>query len=543
MSHFFSKLNFNKSLFPCAMFSVFFSFTIIIGHSLFNYNTLDNLLIPNTFIKNLLLFLILALGLTFFSILLLSFSNYLETKHSRMWCFFNHPWYFGILFFLCWLPCYLAYYPGIVSYDMDSQLPQILGTVAYSKYHPPLHTFLYQICHMLGNLTGFNGLVIYSISQMLLLALAFAYLIRLFTILKVNNFVILASIAFICLNPMIALFSFIPTKDVSFTICLIFYSVELCLFLKQNPSVTKNNFAMVRLICFGILCCLFRNNMIYAVILSAVISLFLLRNRLKHLLICNGFIIIIYFLISGPLYSMLNVNPGNPREMLSIPIQQIASVCANNADTLSQDTLDTLNQYLPVDELNTLYNPRFADPVKNTFNSEYFKENSSSFFEIWFELLKNHPEEYITAFLNLNLPYWYIDAPSLDSYSNRMYIETYIYSPSVTDYDVARDSKLPWLYEKYEVFANFYAIQKIPVISHIFSISLPIWILLFTCTILIAKKRKRCIYVILPHICYWLTFLLGPVSNLRYIFPIIAIYPLYVALIINTQDFLPKTNK
>jgi hypothetical protein len=178
--------------------------------------------------------------------------------------------------------------------------------------------------------------------------------------------------------------------------------------------------------------------------------------------------------------------------------------------------------------------------VKNAFDSEYFKEDKASFFKLWFALLTRYPKEYITAFLDLNLPYWYIDASTLDLYSQRMYLETFIYSPQITHYDVVRESKIPWLYNKYEVFANFAVVQKIPGVSHAFSISLPIWVLLFTGIVLIVKNKKDYICVILPHVCYWLTFLLGPVSNLRYVFPIIALYPLYLAFMVNAKAFSAK---
>lgn len=528
-----------KLLIPCAVFSFFLSTTIVIGHALFNYGTLDTLLSSKGFIKGLLLILIFSGILTGVSSIIVILTNIVENSTTTLWRIYNHPWLFGILFFLCWLPCYLAYYPGIFSYDMDSQIPQILGTIPYSKYHPPLHTFGFQICYTLEEFTGISGLVIYSIIQMCLLAIAFTYLIYLFISLKLNNGILFLSVLFICFNPIIAIFSFIPAKDISFTIFFILYSVELCLFIKKRAAYTHNLFAMIRLIVFGLLCCLFRNNMIYAIILSAAISFFLLKKHRKHWLITNACIITAYFLINGPLYTALGIAEGNPREMLSVPIQQISNVMVHCEPELSDEELTILNQYLPVDELDTLYNPRFADPVKNTFNTESFKKDKASFFEIWFLLLKEYPKEYITSFLNLNLPYWYIDANSVDTYSNRIYIETFIYDPTITGYDVVRDSKFPWLYNKYEVFANFRTIQNIPGLSHFFSISLPIWVLLLTCTVMIAKRKKMCIYIVLPHICYWLTFLLGPVSNLRYVFALIALYPLYLALLINTQCFSP----
>lgn len=52
------------------------------------------------------------------------------------------PFLYGILLFLCWLPCYLSYYPGIFAYDIELQTMEALGTISYSRFHPPLHTFI-----------------------------------------------------------------------------------------------------------------------------------------------------------------------------------------------------------------------------------------------------------------------------------------------------------------------------------------------------------------------------------------------------------------
>ena len=532
--------DYKKTLIPCIVFAFFFSLTIIIGHPLYNYNNIDNLFTLKGVAVGLLCLFLLSALFTVCLTYVMKLLKRLDKQESSAWRIYKYPWLIGILFFLSWLPCYLAYYPGIVSYDMDTQLPQILGTVGYSKYHPPLHTFLYQLCHMLGNKIGISGLILYSIGQMCLLAVAFAYLIRFFTKLRINNWIILASIVFICLNPVIAILSFTPAKDVSFTICMILFCIEFCQLIGNRRKLQHNKLALIRFICLGTLCCLFRNNMIYALLLSVILGAILMDKPLKRFLIGNVGIILLYFIINGPVYSALGIAEGNPREMLSVPLQQVTYVMVHCEPELSLKEMEILNQYLPVEELESLYNPRFADPVKNAFCSDYFKENKASFLKIWFTLLIQYPKEYVTAFLDLNLPYWYINADSVDVYANRSYIETYIYDPEITDYYVVRESKIPWLYNKYEVFANFRDVQKIPVISHIFAISLPIWVLLFTCMVLVVKGKKDYICVILLPICYWLTFLLGPVSNLRYIFPLIALYPLCLAFIVSTKAFTTK---
>lgn len=524
---------------PCAIFSFFLSCTMVIGQSLYVYGSFYGIV---SSASNMLLSLITIWGFGVFFTCICNFLaekliHFEDTASSKPWRIFKYPYLYWIVIFLCWLPCYLAYYPGIFSYDMDSQMPQVLGTVSYSRYHPPLHTFFWDVCLFIEEKTGITGLVIYSIVQMALLSLAFTYLLRFLIKRNVRNRLILLCLLFVCLNPVIAIFSFIPTKDALFAVFFILYSVELCYFIGDKEAYSHNIFAICRLIIFAILSCLLRNNMIYAILLSALIGIVLLKKYWKQLLLWNALIFVGYSLINGPIYNALGIEGGNSREMLSVPIQQISYVVKNHSTELSDEEIEILNKYLPVDELGTLYNPRLADPVKNTFITDNFNEDKGSFLNVWFDLFLRYPDEYISAFLNLNLPYWYIDADTRDAYSGRIYIETYILDSSVTKYDITRDSKIPWLYNIYEKFAGYYAIEDIPIVSNFFSISLPIWVLLLSWLVPVVKKKKECLYIVLPSIYYWLTFLLGPVSNFRYVFPIVALYPLYLVLIMETKKF------
>ncbi len=76
---------------------------------------------------------------------------------------------------LCWLPGYLAYYPGICSYDMPIQVGQIVSG-NYGTHHPLAHTLLVGAFMKLGGALGDvnTGIALYTAFQMLCLALTFA---------------------------------------------------------------------------------------------------------------------------------------------------------------------------------------------------------------------------------------------------------------------------------------------------------------------------------------------------------------------------------
>lgn len=528
----------------CFVFTFILSLVLIIGQPIYQYGHLGSLFVSS---YKILLTMISILGFTvgfesILTLLLYYLTEKIELKSSPQWKIYKFPAIWGVIFFLSWIPCYLAYYPGIFSYDINGQTLEALGLQTMTKHHPPLHTLLWKLCLTAEQNLDINALVIYSLLQMTLLAVALTYLLNFLIKKKINNWIILICALFFCLNPTIALFSFIPTKDVFFAICLVFFTTELCRFVSEKDSYTKNIFCNIRFIVAAVLCCLLRNNMIYALIPATLITIIIFKRYWKNILLWLSCITVIYGLVNGPLYSGIGIADGNPREMLSVPMQQISYVVTNYKDEISAQDLNDINKYLPVDELAVLYNPRFADPVKITFNTEYFEGDSSTFFKVWGRLLLQYPDEYIISFLNLNLPYWYPDSNSNDELSRRSYIETYIYPVETTGYEVVRDSKIPFLYNLYEKVASYLLFDTIPIVSNIFSISTPIWIMMATILFLKIKRKLHLSTIFLPTILYWCTFLLGPVSNFRYVFPITLLYPLFLALVLQSDKFENPTD-
>lgn len=526
----------NKQSILCGtFFSVLLSLSLIIGKCIYNGATLSSLF---NSVKGGIITLCCLYGFsTVFYATFMLIANWLtqyaiEPSH-KIYKILRFPFIYGILMFLCWGPCYLAYYPGIFAYDIELQTMEALETVSYSRFHPPLHTFIWDICLTLEQVSDLNGLVIYSVLQMCIWAFALSYVLHFMVRRKYNPWLIAGSFCFFAFNPVIALFSFIPVKDSMLTAFWALFTVELYS-LSDTELMKKQLIASnIRLIIWGIVCCLLRNNIVYALVPAFLIMLFIIRKNWKRIALCGGCILVGFLLINGPLYSAMGVEKGNSREMLSVPMQQIAYVTITNSDSLSPDELDRINQYIPTEQIAETYNPRFADPVKGTFITENFDQNPADFFKLWADLLVQYPEEYIVSFLNLNIPYWYPDANSVDAYARRSYIETTVPTNPMTEYEVIRDSKITALYEQYEKVASFERFKTLPIISNIFSLSFPIWFLIFGTLLQIVKKEKKTIVVFLPALLLWCTFMLGPVSNLRYLLPIITMYPLYFTILLS----------
>lgn len=207
---------------------------------------------------------------------------------------------------------------------------------------------------------------------------------------------------------------------------------------------------------------------------------------------------------------------------------------------LSDEIKDEIDTYIPYDKIEANYNPRVVDPVKRYFNVEAYNEKPFVFYKLWFKLFIVHPDDYISSFLSLNLPFWYPDACSKDKFADWSYLETAI--KECDAYTFSRPENFPFVLKFYQKVANFDLLKKFPLITNIFSIATPIWVLLASLFMVLLKKEKNGILILAPQLLLWLTYLAGPVSYFRYIFPLFALYPITFALLLDPQAMLGEPN-
>lgn len=523
------------------LYAFLFSFSMVLGKALYDTNDIDTFLRPSTrLLRSALLIIVLCLGLGFFMTFLF---RVLEESDRSTWTVNSeYKKYFRVsvctlALFVAWLPAYLAYYPGILSYDMGWQTSKALGEWSdISRYQPPLHTILWKGCLYMGKSVGVEPIIVYSIPQMLLMAWSCARLFCLMARKDCSKWILIVGAVFFALNPVIAICSFVPAKDMCFAVCFMLLGVELCEFLSDKGAYMSSGYGIIRLVLMVTLCCLFRNNAVYAMILLLLFIPVCLRAYRIRCMAAFLAGILLFLGINGPLFDHLKIREGRSAEMLSVPMQQIAYVVCTGQD-LSEDEIGEIDAYLPYEMIPDTYNPRFADPIKGCFDTDEYEDDKGRFFRLWWNLFLKYPKEYVNAFLTLNLPYWYPGASAVDEYSQREYIET---SVEEAEYTFERASKLPWLYTLYERAASYEMFENVPVLSHLFSLSTVVWILLAGIFTSLLKRKGETVLIFLPSFLLWFTFMAGPVSNFRYIFPIYIQYPLFVAVICQSGRLLPQ---
>ncbi len=538
----------NKS---AVFFAVVFTFCVNVGKTLYYKNSFEYI---HSSSVNIILFVISLAG--FFAVtysLCAFFFRLLKNEKGEKRHYAGNPLYrmhplvrYFIVWaciFMLWLPVYLAYYPGVFSYDIPNQTMQVLkglseGFSAFNMNHPPLHTLLWALCINAEKTIGIKAVVIYSICQMLLLSGVCAKLIHLLFYREVRFWIIIVSFLFFSVNPVVALLSFSITKDVCFACLLLLTVIDIVYLVKEPGKYVRMPGFWVSFIIHSALAILFRNNAFYAFIVLVPIAVIVLIKYWKHILPLFVIPLIISWLITNVVFVNMGIQPGDLGETASIPSQQIAKVVKYEDPVKHKEEID---KYLPYETIGEKYNPRFSDPVKYTFKKDYFENNTDAFYKLWFTMFKEYPTYYASSFLDLNLPYWYPFAESVDKYAQRKYIETDIRENEY--YTPVRQGFFPGMLKIYERIADFSAFEKIPTVVNIFSLQFPIWALFFCFCVLLTKGRWKKQIILSPYFLLWLTYILGPVSNFRYIFPVFIAYPLLLALIFDTDKLTEEKGK
>jgi len=437
-----------------------------------------------------------------------------------------------------WLPCYLAYYPGIMQYDSLEQIEMAFyGFRAYTTHHPPLHTMILQFCVWIGDVTGMEIIMVYSVIQMILMSAVMAGFMMYIVKRLSNTKVVLITLAvYYVLNPIIAIFSFEMTKDSYFLMAFLLFTMALDHYIRHPEDYRAHPVKCVLFALTILLSMLFRNNAYYVILVLFPLLLIFWGKRRGRLVLAIIFVAAIGAcqVITGPVYDSLGIWGNGIHEMTAVPMQQIALTYVEEKDHLDEETVEEIGRFLDVEQIEGAYNPRFYDPIRDIVDQEVLDENRGDFFALWWKIARQYPGTYTRAFAMLNLPYWYPDAKTPDEYSKAAYIEDGITYNEF--YLFERESKIPWLLEFYQNIANYSLLGGIPVINVITSVSLPIWFLLAMLAILLSRRMYRDMLTVLPSVLLWGTYILGPVSNFRYILPIFALYPFYLLLALRKKD-------
>lgn len=455
-----------------------------------------------------------------------------------------------LLLFLGWLPAYLAYYPAVCSYDLPIQVGQI-AEKSFIDHHPIAHTLLIKGAmdfgkNALGSVNA--GIGLYALLQLLLLASVFAFGIARLNHYGVKLFWLVLLQVFLMAFPFNAYLSISVTKDVVFSAFFVLQIISVYELLYKAPTERKVTWKEWLFFCSTVGMILFRNNgkfafFVFLIFLASVV-LFGKENRKRFvgLLVWSvaGFLAGNIALMG--LFHLTGAEQGDKREMLSMPIQQLARCMIYHGgvgvlpedDNSMEETDKALIRDFILNEGYREYDPVISDPVKRYTNTYVVRYRLKDFMSSYFHLLASYPGDFVNAALAVDAGYLYPNDVTHafvnmnQNLSGMGYVQTHWNEDVFANYGIYKDSKWEWLHGHMERWADGNGYLKIPVLRYLFMPGIWIWLYLVLFGFLVIRREfQKCLPLTLI-LGYYVTLLLGPTVQLRYIYPVMIAYPFAV---------------
>lgn len=451
------------------------------------------------------------------------------------------------LIILCWIPCYLAYYPAICAYDTNVQTGQIVDG-AYNDHHPIAHTLLVAAAMKTGEVLFGDvntGIALYAALQMLFLAGVLAYGISLLNKFRVRMVFRVLLLLYAMLFPFHWYMSVSVIKDTVFSAFFLLQMLAFYGILQEGGNSRKITGLDIGFFTGTLGMILFRNNGKYAMMVLLFCLLPVLwKGKQCRRLWGRIFINVLIAFLAGnlllaALFRVTGAKQGDRREMLSIPIQQMArcmlyhggiGVLPEDDAAMGEQDKALINDFL-LNESYREYRPDISDPVKRHTNTYVPRYRTGEFLATYLNLMKEYPGDYINAVLAVNAGYLF-PGDTTHAFINENgvdkglgYVQTRWVDAELNPRGIYKDSKWELLHEKLEDWADRNAYLDIPVLKYIFVPGTYLWLYLLLACTLTLQKRYRMLLPLSAVLGYYITLFLGPTVQLRYLYPLMIVLP------------------
>lgn len=445
-----------------------------------------------------------------------------EKKRNTKKIFFRS--FFTI--FLFHLPYFLAYFPANMTSDTLSEFAIFIGNFStMTDHHPVFHYVFMSLPYNLGMFLFHNTNIATSfvtMSQMLIMALIFAYTVTFLYQKSVKTKYCIGLTLFYAIIPVYGFYSTILWKDILFSGLFLLFVIEL---IKLTENIEHRKIKdHIRFIIISLFMLLFRNNAIYMYLFVFLCSLVVFRKQLVNIIIIFGIVIGSYFMIKGPIFHSLSIEKPSSKEYIAIPLQQVGRL-AYKGVTFTKEEKELLNKLIDIRMLRKKYNPQTVDAIKfdRAYHANALDENMEKYVKLYINLILKHPVGMIEGYLVSTLGFYYPN----------VYYEPVALQIDKNEWEIERasllDSRVVKQIEKLKSF-------DLPLVSCIWSIGIWFWTLFFFLYIAYVKKGIRGAYPFIAVVALWFTIMIATplYVELRYVYgvyttlPLLVLYTLYL---------------
>ena len=490
-----------------------------------------------------------SVGISFFlwgGILILSFLIAIFYTIDRINCRNSRPnrfescmtqldWKWIIIaFIVAWSPYLIMHYPTWIGGGVANQVRMFYGedtrarnmsSIIYeghylSSHHPVLLTVYYGMFWKLGDIIGKPNLGVFLLSccNLLICAGCLTFMVvKMKKHLSARAYTVI--LIMMCIFPYYGAYSFSSIKDNIYTAALVvFFSVITDSVLSQELLTNRDKLVLF----LSAIIIPFLKSQGIVIVTGALLLISIVEKKSRKIYICSAAASFLLFVVifNHFLMPLLKISPVGRQEALSIPFQQTALVFKEHPESIDEEEYNIVNNILPADDLDELYEPELADSVKFEFNQQATSRELLNYIGVWFRNLFKHPLVYIRAWAGVTDGYYYM---AFDMADNCLDHKLEVYDAYWPDWVVTFEEKENELYEKLSSF---------PVVSQLFKCCLFCWIAIIAGLYLLYSKQYTRFMVILGIELNFFVLLLCPANAyIRYTLPLIWLLPVECALV------------
>ena len=455
---------------------------------------------------------------------------------------------FALIGLLCVLGIGLAIsYPGNTTKDSNVFFRMVVGEQDMWAAISPIYILAIRFCWNLGidwfgNVNA--GVALFALIQIFIFSLIVSYLISRLYAHRINRFICFVIWLFYAIIPYNMQLSHTIWRDIPFSVCVFLLVVIVWDLYVDNGIQSKLGelFKYVILIIAATGICIFKGNGVFAYVFFLPFGIYLFWKRNKKVVVMLVVALAVARIVQGPVTDKIMTQElvikntilenGTEAEVTKkenatdtynatgiyiVTIQQLARVVVDRTDLSEEDYL-RLSRIIDVEKIREVYDPQVSDKAMSTRKRdvstlEYLKE--------WLYFGFKYPVQYILAYKDQTLGYWYPDVQEWVYFNVTRENELGVYRDSFLS-----DEALEQMTEVEELY------KAIPIYGLVWSIGFAVWITFFFMGVTYIKKGIREMFIYFPILGVWCTLLVAApaYAEFRYIYSLFLCLPLSILL-------------
>ncbi|SFK16581.1 hypothetical protein SAMN04487936_10894 [Halobacillus dabanensis] len=336
---------------------------------------------------------------------------------------------YALLPIICWSIYLVAYFPGTMTPDSLLHWEQI-HTLDFSNWHPVVYTW-----YIMFLTSIWKSPAIVAFSQIVILALFGGYAAYSIEKSGISTKWVWMGVVLFSIYPLNGIFPIAIWKDIFFSGLLFLFTVMTYNIVASNGKWLNSNVHLILLGLTALATSLMRTNGLPITLVTAILLLVAYRKQFLKIVITTVSVLILYFVITGPFYTYMDVRPSSPNEALSIPTQQFAHIISEDGD-LTAEERQYLGEILPLEIWKENYNPYLTNPIKfdGHYDQEVIFDDFGYYLSTWASVVSKNFSLAVEAYLHQTSILWQINQPE-DGYTSTYARNVYLYN----DYDLKTD--------------------------------------------------------------------------------------------------------